>query len=471
MSHTKTSEDHEIRGFENRSYFRLLASGIILVFGSSPALAQLKPDQITTKCTNGVCHSAVISHDVMHGPTAQISCMTCHEYVAPEQHLFSLTKPRNELCSDCHTLKHDAFVHSPVVDNNCMGCHDPHGSDQKMMLIADPAQGLCITCHDQDFSEKKYVHGPVAIGACIICHQPHSSPNENLLTKNENLLCLDCHSELAPEGLAARHQHKPLEEGCSTCHDPHASDHQFQLKESPPNLCYTCHEGIKHLLEDSKNVHGPALEEGGCVKCHNPHFTQLPYLQREPQPDLCLECHNKPLKAKDGRELINMEALLEENENHHGPIREGACTTCHQPHAGKIFSLLYQKYPAEFYAEFKTEIYSLCFSCHISDLVQDESGLGLTNFRDGDLNLHWLHVNKKKGRTCRACHEVHASKNPFHIRDAVPFGKGGWMLKINYEQNEDGGTCAPGCHKAKIYDRSRPRPTPEEQAMTIGNGE
>jgi len=45
----------------------------------------------------------------------------------------------------------------------------------------------------------------------------------------------------------------------------------------------------------------------------------------------------------------------------------------------------------------------------------------LTNFRDGARNLHFLHVNKAvRGRTCRACHEVHASKQPRQSGTASP---------------------------------------------------
>jgi predicted CXXCH cytochrome family protein len=151
-----------------------------------------------------------------------------------------------------------------------------------------------------------------------------------------------------------------------------------------------------------------------------------------------------------------MAALLEENPDHHGPIRDGGCTACHQPHGSAHPRLLLKEYPAEFYAPFAMERYDLCFSCHVSDLVKDKSGRGLTQFRNGDLNLHWLHVNQEKGRTCRACHEVHASQRPFHIRESVPFGSAGWMLAINYTRTEDGGSCLPACHKLRAYDRTTP---------------
>ena len=45
----------------------------------------------------------------------------------------------------------------------------------------------------------------------------------------------------------------------------------------------------------------------------------------------------------------------------------------------------------------------------------------LTGFRDGDVNLHYLHVNREeKGRTCRTCHEMHGSDLPNHMASGVP---------------------------------------------------
>jgi predicted CXXCH cytochrome family protein len=156
-----------------------------------------------------------------------------------------------------------------------------------------------------------------------------------------------------------------------------------------------------------------------------------------------------------------MAALLAENPDHHGPIRDGNCTACHESHAGDKFRLLKESYPAEFYAPFDLDTFKLCFRCHISDLVLSKSGSGLTQFRDGDRNLHFLHVNRAKGRTCRSCHEVHASKRPAHIREAVPFGTGEWMLPINFQKTPDGGSCMPGCHEARTYTRTRAEAGPE----------
>jgi hypothetical protein len=79
----------------------------------------------------------------------------------------------------------------------------------------------------------------------------------------------------------------------------------------------------------------------------------------------------------------------------------------------------------------------------------------LTRFRNGDQNLHYLHDNKtERGRTCRACHEVHAAKQKHQIRDAVPYGPKGWMLKVNFTQTPTGGSCAKTCYETRSYTNS-----------------
>jgi hypothetical protein len=79
----------------------------------------------------------------------------------------------------------------------------------------------------------------------------------------------------------------------------------------------------------------------------------------------------------------------------------------------------------------------------------------LTQFRDGRRNLHYVHINKsERGRTCRACHEVHASKQPHQLRDGVPYGSKGWLLKLNYTKSPTGGSCEKTCHGTYTYNNS-----------------
>jgi predicted CXXCH cytochrome family protein len=391
----------------------------------------------------------------MHPPTAREKCLACHVALEPRDHTFKLASAPEKLCADCHPLPHRSVEHAPVKQGKCTECHDPHGSGFRAMLKADPARDLCVRCHKPEGgSGKSFVHGPVAMGACVVCHEVHSSWQPKLLVEAGSKLCLRCHQEMSTKGDQWRHVHDPAKEDCIACHDPHASDNKYQLRQSTPDLCLKCHPKVAATMAASANVHGAATQPGGCVTCHSPHFSSLPKLQKTAQPEECLTgCHDHALVTASGQKLTNMGDLLKENPQQHGPIREGACVSCHNPHAGDRFRLLAADYPAEFYAPFKLEEYSLCFGCHISDLVLKKQGTGLTRFRNGDVNLHALHVNQDKGRTCRACHEVHASQEPAHIRDAVPFGAGGWMLQINFKQTATGGNCAPGCHEARSYDR------------------
>lgn len=457
----------------HKQHGRLLRGAIVCcigVAGGTPEseAAQQRPTTQVESCASAECHASYATRKVRHPST--VECLMCHSYASPQQHLFTLKAPRRELCTGCHLPHRKVSMHQPYTEGDCLACHDPHGSDFPKMMVSNDGQRLCGGCHKNNYAMKSHVHGPVAIGACTICHESHSSGNAGLLRYPRERLCLECHAEFEPRGVEARHKHKPLEDGCGTCHDPHATDNRYQLHEPVNVLCFTCHNDVSTAIKTAVVTHGPAADPGGCVECHNPHFTRLPRLQRQPQPDVCLRCHDKELQARDGRTLTNMLALLTENPDHHGPIREGACTGCHQPHAGQRFGMLYQEYPKEFYAPYSAERYQLCFSCHMSDMVKDPGGTGLTGFRDGDLNLHWLHVNREKGRTCRACHEVHASKRPFHIREEVPFGPGGWLLPIKFERTENGGTCLPGCHRDRDYDRTRQRgATPEDVAASKGS--
>jgi predicted CXXCH cytochrome family protein len=399
------------------------------------------------------CHKPIVKFANLHNPSAA-DCSVCHIQVGdPAAHKFSYTTPKEELCLKCHQLPAEKFAHAPVAAGQCAECHDPHGSDRKALLKGDPNRTLCVNCHNEQFMKKAFVHGPVAVGACATCHKPHSSDTPKLLLANANSLCVTCHADTAKPGEGV-HMHKALDQGCVSCHDAHASDHKFQLVESSPKLCLSCHgEQFNKMTDGAKVIHGAITEEGGCTACHEPHASKLAALQRTTEPESCLKCHDKPTKDQDGVVLANMSSLLNNNPNKHGPIRDGHCSVCHDPHASKNFRLLPAEYPGTFYAPFSMDLYKLCFQCHTSDMVTKANGQGVTQFRDGSRNLHALHVNQTKGRTCRACHEVHASNRDSHVRESVPFGSSNWMLEINYTNTETGGSCAPGCHAPKEYKR------------------
>jgi hypothetical protein len=103
------------------------------------------------------------------------------------------------------------------------------------------------------------------------------------------------------------------------------------------------------------------------------------------------------------------------------------------------------------YAPSVRDTFALCWECHDSDLLELEKTDASTNFRDGEKNLHFVHMNGRKSRSCVICHNVHASAREHLIEDEVKFGE--WNLPINYTPSADGGSCFPGCHASKKYSR------------------
>lgn len=418
-----------------------------------------RPTGPVDTCVTTECHQKVMSGRVLHGPNAKRQCEACHVDKDVQKHTYDLVVPKPELCSHCHTRSERSVVHKPVTDKECDKCHDPHGSNYTLQLLGDPSGTLCFPCHKpEEYGGLRHVDGKVEfVGACDVCHESHSSWMPRLLPKEVQQLCMHCHEDLRSRLELIGRSHAPVTEGrCLDCHDAHTTEHPGQLREGAPGLCYTCHDhdNIRKLAETAPVVHGAMTTVESCNACHAGHGSVLQALLAKPQKSLCLSCHNEPVRATNGRVLADMACLLKENPRHHGPIRDGECSPCHDPHASTRVGLLTNDYPDFFYAPFSVSDYALCFECHIENLVTLEKGMGVTEFRDKERNLHYVHVNKEvRGRTCRACHEVHASARAFHMRDTVPFGPGGWEIEINHQVLPRGGRCSPGCHEARSYDR------------------
>jgi predicted CXXCH cytochrome family protein len=399
-------------------------------------------------CVTAQCHEPLLKAKTVHPATE--ACDTCHESTAsphPQKgkKTFKLAQELPELCANCH----DAFgqkkdVHPPVKEGDCTTCHDPHASDEPKLLV-QPAKDLCTTCHS-DKMDFKLLHGPAAAGDCTACHNPHESDIKPLLVKKAEDLCFGCHIEVQ-DALKKKNVHAALEMGCTSCHNPHGSQFPKLLAAQGKELCFQCHDDISGIIADAKVVHPPVNSEKGCVSCHSPHASDHAKLLLMEGKDLCLDCH-KNIIAK------NMTVL-------HGPIKDGTCTPCHNPHGSPNTSLLIKEFPPDQYVAYTDKEYELCFSCHNRDLVAYPDTSFATNFRDGDRNLHYLHVNKQeKGRSCRMCHNLHGSENPKLIATGVVFGK--WSLPLNFVKTETGGSCTPGCHKQQNYDRKNPGKAPEK---------
>lgn len=413
------------------------------------APVELVPER---SCVTSECHADTTKGRFVHGPVAVLKCDVCHVQPDPEKHEFAPLPGAAAGCTTCHELSRREHVHQPFAEGNCTGCHDPHRSESRALLKTAVEADTCAQCHDAtQFRGKRFLHGPVAAGACTLCHNAHSSYYGKLLDKKGSQACLVCHTEMEETLRLAQHTHRPVSEDCSQCHDPHNSDHPYQLLDEPRTMCLDCHQAKREEIESATVFHEALTGPEGCKSCHRTHGSRFPKLLDKPVMELCLDCHREPQMRPDGTVVAAVGRELSESKYLHGPIREGDCSSCHNPHGSKNFQLLRESYPERFYAPFEISTYTLCFRCHDARVFTTPRTSTLTSFRNGDVNLHYLHVNKEtKGRTCRACHKTHASNLPQHMAEKVPFG--GWEIPINYQDRATGGSCAPGCHQARAYD-------------------
>ncbi len=416
-------------------------------------------------CVNSGCHATMGTERYVHGPVAVGECTVCHlpinkqEMYDGKKHKFELAAQGQNLCYTCHERKDtEKVVHGPIALGLCTFCHDPHQSPYRYRLRASPPSQLCFLCHPNDKTIEKEVHGPVAVGDCVACHDPHTSPYQYRLRKAGKDLCYTCHTEKQEEFSAKNFEHPPARDDCNNCHDPHNSPNSYRLHRPVPDLCFGCHPDKKEHIQTVKTDHEALRMDKKCLNCHDPHFTDYPKQLKDVPMNLCLQCHDREQQSED-KKLLNIKQLLEENPDWHGPIRQRDCPACHNPHGTDNFRMLKRPFPAEFYTGFAMDKYALCFGCHEKTLVEEPFTRTLTGFRNGEKNLHFHHVNRiSKGRTCRACHDFHATKNPKHIRETTLFGN--WALPINYVKYTQGGKCAPGCHVPRGYNRVEPVQNP-----------
>ncbi|MEN8262926.1 MAG: cytochrome c3 family protein [Nitrospirota bacterium] len=242
--------------------------------------------------------------------------------------------------------------------------------------------------------------------------------------------------------------------------------HASEEKAIPPIdteascVAASCHDN----MGKKKSVHGVGVNGKHCIKCHKvvnkgEHTFTLPPKAIE----VCAQCHSgKYIAPSDilGKPPLIMAGadIFEEGQEtqFHEPFAEGKCTECHDAHESDYYLHLKGSYPGTFYATFSLEVYGLCYNCHkdFRKVLTEPRTLETTAFRNGNLNLHYRHVNKRKGRTCKACHHPHGSDNPKLIKEGFMFGLR--KLNINYEKTETGGSCAPTCHIPVKYDRYEP---------------
>ncbi|OKY76078.1 MAG: hypothetical protein BM485_05405 [Desulfobulbaceae bacterium DB1] len=203
-------------------------------------------------------------------------------------------------------------------------------------------------------------------------------------------------------------------------------------RAQPACVTEACHSGF----QDKTAMHP---EGKGCADCHlevaDDHGAggKKPVLLE----DMCASCHEDVFRHR----------IM------HSPVTNTSCRLCHNPHGDMGKKLLPDTYSTELFINYDENAYKLCFSCHKRDLLMFPDTSYSTGFRNGIHNLHYLHVNKpNRGRSCKLCHGIHGAEQEKLMADAVSFGD--WRMPVAFRKTESGGSCAPGCHQPRQYDRN-----------------
>ena len=407
-------------------------------------------------CVTPQCHARYASAAQIHEPVLEGTCSACHE-ADGGNHTFAVKANGNELCLTCHdTGKSGIHRHSPIDDPGCLGCHDPHVSETAGLLHENSVEKQCKTCHEKIL--KRINHEPFDQGFCTSCHDPHEADNDLFLVGGEESAhCFTCHKKIQSTLDSNAFDHAGIAYQCSACHSGHSTDLPYLLKGTPKELCSACHAEMMAAMETATVGHDAVLKGQRCFQCHAPHGSDHPGLLRAgDQTTTCLQCHDAEVTTHDGKVIPSMTEVLRDSKFRHGPLQADDCVSCHTVHGGNKRALLVDRLSKKFFAPFDLTNFSLCFDCHSSELVTTQYTSTATDFRDGTVNLHYLHINRKKhGSSCRSCHAVHGSNQPRLIASAVAYEGSDWLMPIQFKLTPTGGRCAPGCHGPMSYSRAK----------------
>ncbi|MCB2153775.1 hypothetical protein KQI84_02720 [bacterium] len=307
-------------------------------------------------------------------------------------------------------------------------------------------------CHPVEISHNVLQHSPYLEGACLSCHVDHSSSAPQLLDDRGNGMCLDCHTDVSTLEGSETLIHPPGEQACTDCHNPHESQVRHFLREQDDlHACAECHAEFLEEGQTAPYRHEYFDPQTQCGTCHYAHHGEQNVYLRENVAETCLTCHDLAIEHR-GRKLENIARTIEKAKVVHDPLKKGSCPTCHTPHGSQQPALLTEGYPAGTYGEYDTNNYALCWQCHDARLAESSNGVGLTEFRDGQRNLHRTHtVEMRKGRACHLCHAAHGSDQDHLIRKSFIYGQ--WEAPLVWKPSETGGSCNTPCHDEKTYKR------------------
>lgn len=286
-----------------------LAAALLLLAGTSGALAQPVPGRESPEAVCKQCHADKVESYLAskHGtktdgrtPASNGGCLVCHGANALEhaklgggRGVGGIVNPasktmassdKNSICLACHRggerLHWDGSVHQSR-DVACTSCHQVHTAHDKVRERLTQTE-VCFGCHkEQRAMLNRPSRHPIAEGkvVCSDCHNPHGSVGPKLVKRDSvNDTCYQCHMEKRGPFV---HNHEPVSEDCMNCHNPHGTVVENLLKARAPFLCHQCHTphgpNVPQLLgaqvvpnsvtTTGKNAVNITMARG-CLNCH-----------------------------------------------------------------------------------------------------------------------------------------------------------------------------------------------------------
>ncbi len=175
--------------------------------------------------------------------------------------------------------------------------------ERKLYFLSE----LFVGADDSEGYEKRYFHTKEKENTCKACHNMTSNvPTDGEVFEDvSQITCYDCHKTM----LSAKNTHAPAANWlCLDCHDGKVGEYNMEdenatkylVRDPVAKTCGSCHDTVEEWFAN-RYTHGP-VNDGRCIRCHNPHGSDNEFFLRKHIWNLCTTCHSE--KA-DGQHVVS----------------------------------------------------------------------------------------------------------------------------------------------------------------------
>ncbi|MBP7694396.1 MAG: hypothetical protein KA764_20910, partial [Anaerolineales bacterium] len=371
----------------------------------------------------------------------------------------------------------DPHVNYTALTDSCAACHRGHTASSASLRAAAPEEAVCYTCHLPGSSGTAVQAAFTSYTNSATAYYKHDVAQTNGVHRPGQSLPADF-------GGAARHVE------CEDCHDPHEATRgaaaapfvQRELNavagvdpiwtgaggaagytwlaqaEREYQVCFKCHSAYTILPSYAPaGWNGSAVTANGLAKLTSANAAQAPDsrdLAREFNP---YNASYHPVAAA-GRNTSIPAGSFVAGWSVNSQVY---CSSCHTnanaaaqgsgPHGSPQLHILNgtaQYTTVDTGNNPRPTAGELCFQCHQYNTYASNANNTLTTiFRDGNNNLHELHVAGERA-PCYTCHDSHGSEQYFlmNFDTAAVTINAGYNSQTAYVRTATAGTCYIACH-------------------------